>query len=81
MNSPGSVHLTFTDSDVGCTLFVLWSGSHANVEEEGWPTDFELEDEVERCMTECACREREKGKGRNLFLPDEAFQEKEGAMG
>ncbi|GMH68071.1 hypothetical protein TrRE_jg12274 [Triparma retinervis] len=45
VNEAGSVHLSFTDEAVGCTLFVLWSGKHANVEEGGWPTDFELDSE------------------------------------
>lgn len=32
VNMPGSVHLSYTSKDVGSLLFVLWSGTHADIQ-------------------------------------------------
>jgi len=32
VNMPGSVHLSYTSEDVGSLLFVLWSGTHADIQ-------------------------------------------------
>ena len=78
VNETGSVHLTFTDKKIGCTLFVLWSGKHANVDEERWPTDYDLAEEVERCTREC-CGGR--GAGKDLFIPEDGSTGKQGGEG
>ncbi|GAX20333.1 hypothetical protein FisN_9Hh042 [Fistulifera solaris] len=52
VNEVGSIHKSFTASNCGCKLLVLWGGSHANIPEE--PS---MISEAVRSMDEkvCAC--------------------------
>ncbi len=53
VNEIGSIHKSFTASNCGCKLLVLWGGSHANIPEE--PS---MISEAVRSMDEkvCACQ-------------------------
>ncbi|GAX26775.1 hypothetical protein FisN_9Lh042 [Fistulifera solaris] len=65
VNEVGSIHKSFTASNCGCKLLVLWGGSHANIPEE--PS---MISEAVRSMDEkvCACHAGEMIS--ETFLPN-----------
>ena len=58
-NESGSVHKSFTaTSGTGCVLVTLWSGSHADVVDEEFPVEPNVQqavDKMDQKLTTCKC--------------------------
>ncbi len=80
-NEVGSIHQTFTDNESGCTLFVLWSGKHANIEGGKLPVDVDLDSEVMKCQRTCCSGGGANTLRSDLFLPrDQVWEDGKGAQ-
>jgi hypothetical protein len=72
VNEVGSIHKSFTaTSGTGCTLLVLWGGSHADIDEGDQPRALSIDgavDDMDSQLGRCNCRDWNTIS--QTFLPD-----------